>query len=81
MKYPYVIFFRLEKYAEIDNFFISNNEKLNCTLFFTSDLGQLNKLFNSNYQILITYGLDENEYTSSFLSLIPLSLVHSHIWN
>lgn len=74
MKYPYVIFFRLEKYAEIDNFFISNNEKLNCTLFFTSDLGQLNKLFNSNYQILITYGLDENEYTSSFLSLIPLRM-------
>ena len=70
MKYPYVIFFRLDKYAEIDNFFISNNEKLNCTLYFTSNLEQLNKLFNSNYQILITYGPDENEYVNSFLSII-----------
>jgi glycosyltransferase involved in cell wall biosynthesis len=70
MKYPYVIFFRLEKYAEIDNFFISNNEKLDCTLFFTSNLEQLNKLFNSNYQILITYGPDESDYAVDFLSHI-----------
>lgn len=70
MKYPYVIFFRLDKYAEIDNFFISNNEKLKCTLFFTSNLEHLNKLFNSNYQILVTYGPEADEYTTKFLSHI-----------
>ena len=57
MKYPYIIFYRFEKYAEnIDSFFIANNEKLDCSLFFTSDKADLNKLFDSNYQILINYG-------------------------
>ena len=70
MKYPYIIFYRLEKYANIDNFFIENNEKLNCSLFFTSDKEDLNKLFDSNYQILITYGDDESEYIPNVNSII-----------
>ena len=53
MKYPYIIFYRLEKHSNIDNFFIENHEKLSCSLFFTSDKEDLNKLFDSNYQILI----------------------------
>jgi glycosyltransferase involved in cell wall biosynthesis len=70
MKYPYIIFYRLEKHASIDNFFIENNEKLNCSLFFTSDKEDLNKLFDSNYQILITYGDDESEYIPNVNSII-----------
>jgi len=70
MKYPYIIFYRLEKYANIDNFFIENNEKLDCSLFFTSDKEDLNKLFDSNYQILITYGDDESEYIPNVNSII-----------
>jgi glycosyltransferase involved in cell wall biosynthesis len=70
MKYPYIIFYRLEKYASIDNFFIENNEKLNCSLFFTSDKEDLNKLFDSNYQILITYGDYESEYIPNVNSII-----------
>ena len=61
MKYPYVIFYRPESFSEIDKFFIDNNEQLNCTLYFTSNKKDLNKLFNSNYQILVTYA-DKEEY-------------------
>ena len=70
MKYPYIIFYRFEKHASIDNFFIENNEKLNCSLFFTSDKEDLTKLFDSNYQILITYGDNEGEYIPSVMSVI-----------
>lgn len=70
MKYPYIIFYRLEKHSDIDNFFIENNEKLSCSLFFTSDKEDLNKLFDSNYQILITYGDDESEYIPNVNSII-----------
>jgi glycosyltransferase involved in cell wall biosynthesis len=70
MKYPYVIFYRLEKYSEIDKLLIENNEKLNCSIFFTSDRNDLNKLFDFNYQILITYGDNEMEYIPNVMSII-----------
>ena len=70
MKYPYIIFYRFEKFASVDNFFIENNEKLDCSLFFTSDKEDLNKLFDSNYQILITYGDNESEYILNVTSII-----------
>ena len=70
MKYPYIIFYRFEKFAIIDDFFITNNENLDCSLFFTSDKEDLNKLFDSNYQILITYGDDESEYIPNVNSII-----------
>lgn len=70
MKYPYIIFYRFEKFASVDDFFIANNEKLDCSLFFTSDKEDLNKLFDSNYQILITYGDNESEYIPNVISVI-----------
>jgi glycosyltransferase involved in cell wall biosynthesis len=70
MKYPFVIFYRLDKYSNIDEYFINNTEKLNCTLFFTDKKEDLNKMFNANYQILITYGDSESEYISNCVSII-----------
>ena len=70
MKYPFIIFYRFEKYSYIDAFLTSNIDQLNCTLFFTSDYKELNKLFNFNYQLLITYGDDESEYNQSVTSII-----------
>lgn len=70
MKYPYIIFYRFEKYIDVDKFFIVNNEKLDCSLFFTSDKEDLNKLFDSNYQLLITYGDEEQEYIQNVNSII-----------
>ena len=71
MKYPFVIFYRLEQYSRIDDFFMTNGNKLDCSIFITSNSVELNKLHNSNYQILITYGPDKSEYDfifSTFLS-------------
>ena len=70
MKYPYIIFYRFEKFASVDSFFIENNEKLDCSLFFTSDKEDINKLFDSNYQLLITYGDNESEYILNVNSII-----------
>jgi len=70
MKYPYVIFYKLEEYSVIDNFFINNSEMLNCTIFFTSDKNDLNKLYDSSYQILVTYGESVPIYNSNVLSII-----------
>ena len=60
MKYPNIIFFRLEKYSNIDNFI--NNSNYCCTFNITNNVNNLNKLFNSNYHLLITYGDTEEEY-------------------
>ena len=71
MKYPYVIFFRYEFYSEIDKFLIENNEKLNCSIFLTCDKNDLYKLYDFNYQILVTYGKNESDYIPDVLSIIP----------
>ena len=70
MKYPFVIFYRLDKFSDIDNYLITNNTKLDCSIFFTSNNEDLNKLFDPNYQILITYGDNEAEYVPNVMSII-----------
>ena len=70
MKYPYVIFYRLDKYSYIDNMFIKNNTSLNCSIFFTNKKEDLNKLFDSSYQILVTYGDKEEEYIENVRTII-----------
>ena len=60
MKYPNVIFFRLKKYNNIDEFINKNQDKFDCTLNITDDDNELNKLYNTNYHLLVTYG--DNEY-------------------
>jgi len=70
MKYPYVIFYRFEHLSEIDNFLIENNNKLDCSIFFTCDKNDLNKLYDSNFQILVTYGDKESDYVDLVNSII-----------
>jgi glycosyltransferase involved in cell wall biosynthesis len=60
MKYPFVLFYRVDGYSNIDNFFIENKNILDCTVFIVNDIHQLNLLHNKNYQLLITYGEDSN---------------------
>jgi len=64
MKYPFVIFFRYDKYNEIDNYLNENKDKLNMTITIINNNLELNKLFNSDNQVLITYGQDEKAYIS-----------------
>ena len=65
MKYPNILFFRHEEYAEIDTFLSVNEEKLNCTVNPTSNKDDILKLFDSNYHILVTYGKTVEEYYAS----------------
>ena len=61
MKYPFVIFFRHSKYSYIDDIF-SNKDNVDCTLFITENEEDLYKLFDPTYQILVTFGPDDQEY-------------------
>jgi len=69
-KYPYIIFYRHDEYSEIDNYFIKQNDKLECTIFFTNDEKDILKLFDFNYHLLITCGNDEKEYINKVNSVI-----------
>lgn len=70
MKYPKVLFFRLDIYNEIDILIEPNINLFECTITISSDPTELNKLFDWTYDILVTYGPDVTVY---------LPLVESHI--
>jgi glycosyltransferase involved in cell wall biosynthesis len=62
MNYPGVVLFRYSKYADIDAFIESKTDDFLCTFTIISDCSELNKLYNSNWPLLVTYGPDETEY-------------------
>jgi glycosyltransferase involved in cell wall biosynthesis len=71
MKYPLVLFFRHNKYKEIvDTFFEECKNQLECTVNIISDKEELNKLFDPNYQILITFGGNESEYVDEVFTIV-----------
>ena len=61
-RYPQVLFFRHDKYSKIDDFIEINKESLMCSIHITNDIRELNKLYNHNYHLLVTYGDTYNEY-------------------
>lgn len=62
MKYPYILFFRYDKYSYIDKFLEDKKDKLLCSVFIVNKKEELNKLYDSNYHLLVTFGEDEDEY-------------------
>jgi glycosyltransferase involved in cell wall biosynthesis len=67
MNYPYVLFFRHDDCSSIDSFISSNSNNINATIFITNNLNELNKLYNPNYQILISYGANIESIISEIL--------------
>ena len=65
MKYPNIIFFRFNKYSDIDSYLL--NKSYNCTFNITDNVEDLNRLFNPNYHLLITFGDTEKEYHNIIL--------------
>lgn len=59
MKYPFIIFYREDKDSNIDQFFIENNAKLNCTVHITNKISKVNRMYSANYHLFIT--ISENE--------------------
>lgn len=56
MKYPNILFLRYIEYEYIDNFFEFNKNNLQCNINIICDKNELNKLFDPNYPILVTFG-------------------------
>ena len=81
MKYPFVIFYRKEKFNSIDHFFIQNSSTLDCSIFIADSIEYVKNLHNSNFQLLITYGDDKEEYCKELLTVISKEMLqrHTHI--
>jgi glycosyltransferase involved in cell wall biosynthesis len=62
MKYPFILFFRHDKYQCIDSIIKNNSDKLDCTLHIINKKEKLNKFYKQIYPLLITFGPDEKEY-------------------
>src|SRR6056300_1059904 len=70
-RYPSVIFYRYNKYSHIDNFIENNKHLFICSIHITSDIEELNKLFNPNYHLLVTYGEYYDEYHNEIAHRLP----------
>lgn len=79
MKYPFVIFYRKEKYSNIDDFFIQNSNELYCSIFLSDNIENVQNLHNSNFHLLITYGDSPVEYEDELLSIISKKMLIRHI--
>jgi glycosyltransferase involved in cell wall biosynthesis len=79
MKYPNIIFFRHSDYSFIDDFFIKNKENLLCNVNIINNSYHLNKLFNCNNHLLITYGIEEKEYIEEVNKIITPRINHRWI--
>ncbi len=81
MKYPFVIFYRKNEYNDIDKKLLDYSNNLNCTIFIADNINNIKNLYNSNYQLLITYGTTIEEYLIEFENIISKNMLvrHSHI--
>jgi O-antigen biosynthesis protein len=79
MKYPFVIFYRYDKYFYIDNIFVKNKNNIDCSIFITSDYKDLNNLYNANYQLLLTFGDTKEEYTNEISTILSKNIQVRHI--
>jgi len=71
MKYPNIIFFRYDKYKEVDIFLEENKERLLCNINITAEKSFLNNLFDPNYHLLLTFGEEEKEYYHDVNTSLP----------
>ena len=62
MKYPFILFYRHDKYEYIDVVLKSNATNLNCTLHIINKKEQLNKFYKQIYPLLIIFGDTKEEY-------------------
>ena len=70
MKYPFILFFRNDKYKYIDNTLSDNSGKLDCTLHIINKKEKLNKFFKQIYPFLIVFGETKEEYCEDLSELL-----------
>jgi len=71
MKYPIILLFRYDKYSTIDNFIQVNQNELMCSITVTNDALDMNKMFDSNNHLLLTFGPNDQEYNDIINSILP----------
>ena len=79
MKYPFIIFYRKEKFKNVDNFFIENSANLDCTVFLANCIDNINFLHNSNFHLLITYGDSVDEFKNELLTVVSKEMLIRHL--
>jgi len=67
-KYPVVLFFRYDKYNDSDE--ILKDPLINCDVRITNQLKDIEKLYSTEYHVLVTYGPHEQEYIRDVNSVI-----------
>ena len=79
MKFPFIIFLRDDKYKDIDQFFVTNSQLLNCSVYISNNISKVERIHNSNNHLLITYGEDISEYSDKLLTVISKEMLVRHI--
>ena len=74
MKYPFILFFRNDKYNYIDNVLKCNSSQLNCTLHIINKKEKLNKFYKQIYPFLIVFGDTKEEYNDDLVELLKSQL-------
>ena len=76
MKYPLILFFRWDKYNEVDSKLEQYKEadKLDCTIKIINSKEQLLELYSTDTHILVTYGDSDQEYAYDVNEVIPKRL-------
>jgi FkbM family methyltransferase len=70
-KYPFVYLFRYDAYSHIDTFFRENIDVLDCAVKIINEPTPLLHMFDSNYQVLVTYGpTNFSEYNTDVMAHI-----------
>src|SRR5690606_31766614 len=76
MYYPLVLIFRYDTYPEIDYLLNENKSALKFSYEITSDHITLNKMYDPNYPVLVTYGSTPEEYYTDVYKVIPDRMNH-----
>uniref|UniRef100_A0A6C0L7T3 Glycosyltransferase 2-like domain-containing protein n=1 Tax=viral metagenome TaxID=1070528 RepID=A0A6C0L7T3_9ZZZZ len=71
MKYPITLLFRYDNHSRIDGFIDQNKDKMNFSVTITNDSNDLNKMFDSNNHLLITFGPSDKEYAPVIDAILP----------
>ena len=74
MKYPFILFFRHDKYDYIDNTLKSKSNNLNCTLHIINKKEKLNKLYKQIYSLLVVFGDTKEEYNEDLSEFLNSNL-------
>jgi glycosyltransferase involved in cell wall biosynthesis len=80
MKYPFILFFRHNKYNYIDNILTDNSNKLDCTLHIINKKEALNKFYKQIYPFLIVFGETKEEYNDDLADLLNSQLSNRIIY-